>query len=67
MGLSMRLYLLKTGIIVKTFTAKDGRAVVLRTPRWEDLDDLLEFINSLVEEGAEIGKNQKATRDEEME
>lgn len=63
----MRLYLLKMGIIVKTFTAKDGRAVVLRTPRWEDLDDLLEFINSLVEEGAEIGKNQKVTRDEEME
>ena len=28
--------------------------MVLRTPRWEDLDDLLEMINSLVEEKAEL-------------
>jgi RimJ/RimL family protein N-acetyltransferase len=47
------------------FIAKDGREVLLRPPRWEDLDDLLAFINSLVEEGAEILRNQKVTRDEE--
>lgn len=47
------------------FIAKDGREVLLRPPRWEDLDDLLDFINSLVEEGADILRNQKVTRDEE--
>lgn len=49
------------------FTSKNGRGVVLRTPRWEDLDDFLELINSLVEEGADIIRNQKVTRDEEVE
>jgi hypothetical protein len=28
-------------------------------PKWEDLDDLLKLINSLVEEGAEIIRNEK--------
>ena len=56
---------MKTGEIVKSFTAKDGRKVVLRTPRWEDLGDLIEFINSLVEEGADINFDRKVTRDEE--
>jgi hypothetical protein len=37
-------------MIVERFTAKNGRTVVLRKPKWEDLDDLLDFINSLVEE-----------------
>ena len=59
--------LMKTGMILKRFTAKDGRTVTLRTPRWEDLDDLMEFINSLVEEGADIGLNQKVARGEEAE
>jgi L-amino acid N-acyltransferase YncA len=51
----------------RTFTAKDGRKVILRTVRWEDLDDLLDFINSLVEEGADIVRTEKVTRDEEAE
>ena len=58
---------MKTGKILHRFTTKDGREVILRTPRWEDLDDLTEFINSLVEEGADIARNQKVTRDEEAE
>jgi len=33
---------------------RNGHEVVLRTPEWEDLDDLLRLTNSLVEEGAEI-------------
>ncbi len=49
------------------FTAKDGRIVLLRSPRWTDLDDLLAFINSLVEEGAEILRDQPVTREEEAE
>jgi len=58
---------MKTGKIVKSFKAKDGREVVLRTPKWEDLDDLLELINSLVEEDAEIIINEKVSREEEIE
>ena len=51
--------------ILREFVAKDGRKVVLRKPRWEDLDDLLEFINSLVEEGADIMRETPVTREEE--
>ena len=56
---------MKTGKILHRFTARDGREVILRTPRWEDLDDLTEFINSLVDEGAEIDRNCRVTREEE--
>ena len=56
---------MKTGVVVKTFTARDGRNVVLRTPKWEDLDDFIEFINSLVEEGADIMNCEKVTRESE--
>jgi RimJ/RimL family protein N-acetyltransferase len=58
---------LKTGKILKRFNAKDGQNVVLRTPRWIDLDDLLGLINSLVDEKAEIYITQKFTREAEAE
>ena len=58
---------MKTGEIIHHFTTKDGREVILRTPRWEHLDDFIEFINSLVEEGADITFNKKVTRQEEAE
>ena len=58
---------MKTGKILKNFTAKDGRNVILRTPKWKDLDDLLELINLLVDEKAEIYITQKFTREEEAE
>ena len=45
---------MKTDKVIRRFVARDGRTVILRTPRWEDLDDLLEYINSLVDEGADI-------------
>jgi L-amino acid N-acyltransferase YncA len=51
----------------RTFTAKDGRKVVLRSVKKEDLDDLMDFINSLVEEGADIVRTEKVTRNEEAE
>ena len=57
---------MKAGKIIRSFSAKDGRRVVLRTPKWEDLDDLLGLINSLVEEGAEIIRNEKVSREEEI-
>lgn len=49
------------------FQLSDRRRLVLRAPRWEDLDDLLELINSLVEEEADIIINRKLTREEEAE
>ncbi len=57
---------MKAGKIVKTFNAKDGRRVILRVPRWEDLGDLLELINSLVEEEADILRTEKVSREEEI-
>ncbi len=57
---------MKSGKVVRSFSARDGREVILRTPRWEDLDDLLELINSLVEEKADILKTEKVTREEEI-
>ena len=56
---------MKAGQVFRRFTAKDGRGVILRAPRWEDLDDLLDFINSLVDEGVDISRDKKVTREEE--
>ena len=55
------------GKVFRKFSAKDGREVILRTPRWEDLDDLMELINSLVDEKAEIARTDKVTREDEVE
>jgi len=49
----------------RKFKAKDGRKVVLRPIKWEDLDDCVEFINSLVEEGADILVDTKVSREGE--
>jgi RimJ/RimL family protein N-acetyltransferase len=57
---------MKAGTFIRSFRAKDGREVTLRAPRWSDLDDMLEFINSLVEEGGEIMINTKQTRESEI-
>jgi len=57
---------MKTGKTIGDFAAKDSQKVVLRTPRGEDLDDLLELINSLVDEKAEIIANEKVSREEEI-
>jgi RimJ/RimL family protein N-acetyltransferase len=57
---------MRTGQIIEELSVKGGLRVVLRTPRWEDLDDLLELINSLVDEGAEIYRDEKVSRDEEI-
>jgi RimJ/RimL family protein N-acetyltransferase len=58
---------MQLGKIIRKFTITDGREVILRTPRREDLDDLMELINSLVDEKAEIARTVKVTRDEEAE
>jgi len=57
---------MKSGKIIRRFSAKDGRKAVLRTPKWEDLDDLLALINSLVEEKADIFRAERVSRMEEI-
>jgi RimJ/RimL family protein N-acetyltransferase len=57
---------MKSGNSIRSFSAKDGRQVVLRTIRWEDLDDLLELINCLVEEKADIVRTERVSREEEV-
>jgi len=57
---------MKSGKIVRSFFAKDRREVVLRTPKWEDLDDFLELINSLVEERADTLRTERVSKEEEV-
>lgn len=57
---------MKSGKILHRITAKDGREVILRTPKWEDLDDLLDLFNSMVAEDLDVIPNwEKKTEDEE--
>ena len=66
--------MLKAGHVYKRFTFASGKKVTLRVIRWEDLDGLLWFINSLVREkqgdsrsGLYSGFDTKVTREEEAE
>ena len=66
--------MLKAGHVYKRFTLASGKKVTLRVIRWEDLDGLLSFINSLVKEkqgdsksGLYAGFDKKITREEEAE
>lgn len=57
---------MRAGRIIHKFCARDKREVVLRTPKWDDLDDLLEMINLLVAEKADIVRAEKVSRPEEI-
>ena len=57
---------MKAGKTIRNFAARDGQKVVLRTPKWEDLDGLLELVNSLVDEKAEIARTEKYSMEEEI-
>jgi len=57
---------MRPGTVFNRFTARDGRQVILRAAKWDDLDDMLDFINSLVEEEAMITANMKQTRESEV-
>jgi hypothetical protein len=35
---------MKAGEILGRFVSEDGRVVILRTPKLEDMDDLIEFV-----------------------
>jgi RimJ/RimL family protein N-acetyltransferase len=58
---------MKPDTVLRKFTDKKGREITLRTPRWSDLDDMLSFINGLVDEEAMIAFDTKKTREEEIE
>ena len=53
--------------IIRQGTTKDGRKYQIRHIHWSDLDQLLDFINSLVEAKAEIARIAPVTREEEAE
>jgi len=57
--------IIKPGEIYSRFTLKNGTTAVIRGPNWNDLDGLLEYINGLVEERAQIVKSEKMTREAE--
>lgn len=54
-----------TGKIVNQFTTV-GKKVILRYPKMSDVDGLLEYINSLIEEEARIMLTEKQTRKSEL-
>jgi RimJ/RimL family protein N-acetyltransferase len=56
---------LKAGQTLSKHVLRDGTEARLRAPRMEDLDDVLEFINALVDEKAMIIVNKRCTRDDE--
>ena len=56
---------MKSGKILHRFTAKDRKDVFLRTLKWDDLDDIVELVNSLVDEDADIFTDRKVTKEEE--
>ena len=58
---------MKTGKVVKVIKLKNGKEAKLRYPKFEDWKDLLEYINSLVEENALIIINKKISKKKELE
>lgn len=46
--------MLETGKIIKTFQSRKGIEVVIRYPKWEDLEQMLRFINELSAEDTYI-------------
>ncbi len=63
---------LKSGQTFSQFTARNGKTIVLRSFRWEDLDSSLDFINTIVAEREEdpnlgILIDKKHTRESESE
>lgn len=53
------------GKVITSFTSKRGRPVVIRYPKWEDLDAMTSFANGLVDEDTFVAINKHVTREEE--
>ncbi|MBU7004466.1 MAG: GNAT family N-acetyltransferase [Theionarchaea archaeon] len=58
---------MKVGRVYGEFEDHRGRKVVLRTPIWGDLDDLLDMINTAVEERVDIFADKPVKRNAEAE
>lgn len=56
---------MKPGQIIKTFTSKKGNNVIIRYPKWEDLDAVTRFVNALIEEDTFLMLPEKQTRQTE--
>jgi RimJ/RimL family protein N-acetyltransferase len=58
---------MELGIVIKKFISKKGHEVIIRTPKWEDLDSMLEFANALSKEDTFVLLNGiTLTRDDEI-
>jgi RimJ/RimL family protein N-acetyltransferase len=57
---------MRPGTIIRKFQDQDGREVTLRAPQWSDLDDMLEVINSLIDEETYIINDTTVTREAEV-
>lgn len=58
---------MQLGKTIKTFTTKKGNQVLIRTLKWEDLDDLLTYINGLAAEDTFVQMSgREVSRDEEI-
>jgi RimJ/RimL family protein N-acetyltransferase len=58
---------MKFGEVIKTFKSDKGNSVVFRYPKKSDLDDMLAFANSLIEEDTFVMlSGKRLTREEEV-
>ncbi|MBM3237376.1 GNAT family N-acetyltransferase [Candidatus Poribacteria bacterium] len=58
---------LKAGSIFKKVKLKDGTVAILRAPKWEDVNELLAFVNGLIgESNLYIEVQTKPTWEEEL-
>ena len=53
------------GQIIKTFKSKKGNDVIIRYPKWEDLDEATTLANELVKEEAHLMLSEKQTHEDE--
>jgi RimJ/RimL family protein N-acetyltransferase len=58
---------MKVGRVYGEFEDRKGRKVILRTPVWGDLDDLLDMINIAVDERVDIFMDEHIKREGEAE
>ena len=58
---------MNVGRTYREFDDRRGRKVILRTPVWGDLDDLLDMINTAVDERVDIFMDERLTRESEAE
>ena len=56
---------MQSGKIIKTFKSKKGNNVIIRYPKWEDLDVVTKFVNTLIEEDTFLMLPEKQTRTSE--